>query len=101
MLKDVTEAFDAHNHQATFYCLPGMHSVHQELATDFRGNLGEFISTQQINIETCCLQLTVQVRITMCSWTDRHCFTPGTFRAVRHTVQTSTHRWDLGKNKGD
>ena len=74
---------------STCNCPPHMHSVHQELATNSKGNLWELISTQQINIKTCCLQFTVELRTTMSNWTDRHCFTAGTFRVV--VVQLLSH----------
>ena len=64
---------------STCNCPPHIHSVHQELATNSKGNLWELISAQQINIKTCCLQFTVELRTTMSNWTDRHCFTAGIF----------------------
>ena len=76
---------------STCNCPPHIHSVHQELATNSKGNLWELISAQQINIKTCCLQFTVELRTTMSNWTDRHCFTAGIFRVV--VVQLLSHVW--------
>lgn len=60
---------------ATFYCLPQKRPADQEPVPDFRENLGEFISTQQIKMETCCPEGMVWVRTSMDSWTDGHCST--------------------------